>query len=112
MLCCVYAEKERRVKANAPDYNDKFLYAVSRSQGDATFSFLPFSFMSLSLCDSAGQSHQNFQVQCPHLPAPQPVRAVPESGQRILCGATYTAGTGSSHVYMTYRGPRMAEWSI
>lgn len=26
----VIAEKERRVKANAPEYNDKFSYAVSR----------------------------------------------------------------------------------
>lgn len=29
---CVCAEKERHVRANARDYNDKFSYAVSRPQ--------------------------------------------------------------------------------
>lgn len=33
-MCFLYIEKERHVKANARDYNDKFSYAVSRPQND------------------------------------------------------------------------------
>uniref|UniRef100_A0A8C9WYS0 Phospholipid-transporting ATPase n=1 Tax=Sander lucioperca TaxID=283035 RepID=A0A8C9WYS0_SANLU len=36
-MCCLYVEKERHVKANAQDYNDKFSYAVSRPQNDTRF---------------------------------------------------------------------------
>lgn len=30
LKCSLFVEKERRVKANSREYNDKFLYAVSR----------------------------------------------------------------------------------
>ncbi len=39
-MCFLYVEKERHVKANARDYNDKFCYAVSRPQNAITVGLL------------------------------------------------------------------------
>lgn len=52
--------------------------------------------MMVSLLVAVEQCHQNLQVQHLHLPAPQPVRAVPETGQCILRLPANPPGEGAS----------------
>ena len=93
------SETQRDIIANNQQYNNRFNYAVSvyvchthvlskhRGHGQVT------ALINISLL--LEQLHQDLQVHPTYLHSTQPVRAVPEGSQLLLCMSAYITGNSS-----------------
>jgi len=80
-------EEVRLFRANDRPFNLSYHYAVSTEGENVGRDQRPPAFADLSprrFPLPAGQRHQDRQIQPRHLPAAQPLRAVPEARQRLL----------------------------